>query len=70
MPYKDKTNSEYKNEYAKQNYDRIILQVPKGERDEIRKQAEIIGESVNRFIYKSIVERIERIQKENRTGND
>ena len=65
MPYREKTDTQYKNDYAREKYDRIALQVPKGQRDEIRKQAENVGESLNAFIYKSIVERIAKIQNEN-----
>ena len=65
MPYKEKTDTQYKNDYAREKYDRIALQVPKGQRDEIRKHAENVGESLNAFIYKSIVERIAKIQNEN-----
>lgn len=61
MPYNGKTNSEYQYEYAKSKYDRIVLQVPKGQREEIRKIASSVGESVNSFIYKATVERIGRI---------
>ena len=64
MPYKDKTETQYKNDYAREKYDRIILQVPKGQRESIREYAKMAGESVNMFIYKAIIERIARIESE------
>lgn len=64
MPYKNKTDTQYKNDYAKENYDRIPVVVPRGQKEEIKKRAQNMGESVNQFIYKSIVERIARIESE------
>ena len=64
MPYKNKTDTQYKNDYAKENYDRIPVVVPRGQKEEIKKRAQNMGESVNLFIYKSLVERIARIESE------
>lgn len=64
MPYNNKTNAEYKNNYEREKYDRIVLLVPKGEKEEFKKTAQTLNESVNQFIYKSIVERIARIESE------
>lgn len=64
MPYNNKTNAEYKNSYEREKYDRVVLLVPKGEKDEFKKIAQTLNESVNQFIYKSIIERIARIESE------
>lgn len=40
----------YQNEYIKEKYDRINLTVPKGRKDEIKKQAAKEGKSVNEYI--------------------
>lgn len=55
-----KQTNEYKTAYNKTAYDRIQLYIPKGERDEIRKQADRLGESLNAFIYRAIVERMQK----------
>lgn len=46
--------------YVRNNYDRIVLTVHKGERDKIRNYASILGESMNGFIIRAITETIER----------
>ena len=48
------------NRYMANNYDRINLTVPKGEKDKIRSHAESRGESVNGFIGRAISETMER----------
>lgn len=41
----------YDNDYQKENYDRIILNVKKGEKDKIKEYAKIKGyESMNQYI--------------------
>ncbi|MCI8595003.1 MAG: ribbon-helix-helix protein, CopG family [Oscillospiraceae bacterium] len=52
--------AEYKNQWQKENCDRINLTVPKGRKDEIKAHAERRGESVNAFIKRAIDETIER----------
>ncbi|MFR2430755.1 MULTISPECIES: hypothetical protein [Hungatella] len=43
--------SEYDNQYAKENYDRIIVQVKKGKRESIKEYAKKNGyESLNAYI--------------------
>lgn len=49
-----KTPTQYKNEFQRDKYDRIALQVQKGKRDEIRKIAESKGLSLNAYIKKCI----------------
>lgn len=46
--------------YTRENYDRINVTVPKGQREEIKTHAEKQGESVNTFIRRAIDETIER----------
>ena len=41
----------YKNDFNKQNYDRINLMVPKGKKDELKQMAKEAGISVNRKIF-------------------
>ena len=48
------------NKYVKNNYDRINVTFPKGQKDIIAKAAEKAGESVNGYIKKAVDERMER----------
>ena len=48
------------NKYMANNYDRINLTVPKGQKDIIKTHAEAHGESVNAFIGRAIAEAMER----------
>jgi hypothetical protein len=41
---------EYHNWYARQNYDRIQLLVPRGSRDALKRAAQAEGKSLNAFI--------------------
>ena len=50
---------EYQNNYIKNNYDRISITVPKGEKAVIKELATAAGESVNGYIYKAIQQRME-----------
>ena len=52
--------TEYKNQWQKENVDRVNLTMPKGRKDEIKAHAEKQGESVNGFINKAIDEKIVR----------
>lgn len=49
---------EYQNNYIKNNYDRINITVPKGEKAVIKELAAAAGESVNGYIYKAIQQRM------------
>lgn len=69
MPYTGKSDAEYKNDYAREKYDRIILQVQKGEKDYFKSYAMKNGESLNAFIYRAIVERMERLTKAEKTAD-
>ncbi len=52
--------TEYKNNWQKENYDRINLTVPKGRKAAIQAHAAEHGESVNAFIARAIEETMER----------
>lgn len=54
-----KAATKAKNKYNDENYERISLVVPKGEKDKIKEHAEANGESVNGFINRAIRETIE-----------
>ena len=49
-----------KNKYNAKTYDRIALQVKKGEKDKIKAHADSQGESLNGFINRAIDETIKR----------
>lgn len=48
------------NKYMKDNYDRVNLTLPKGQKDRIKAHAESRCESVNAFINRAISETLER----------
>lgn len=48
------------NKYMKENYDRVNLTMPKGEKDAVKAHAEARGESVNSFINRAIKEAMDR----------
>ena len=50
------------NKYVKNNYDRINVTFPKGQKEIIKDHAKRHGESVNAFIVRSVNERMEREQ--------
>lgn len=52
--------TEYKNNWQKENVDRVNLTMPKGRKDEIKAHAEAQGKSVNGFINEAIEEKMER----------
>lgn len=49
--------------YVRENYDRLDLTLPKGQKEVIKAAADELGESVNGFIGKAIDMRIETIEK-------
>lgn len=55
-----KANQRAVNKYKKNNYDRIEITVPKGQRDAFQAHAAAQGESTNAFIGRAIHEAIER----------
>lgn len=42
--------TDYKNQFSKENYDRITILVPKGQKDVIKKKASELNVSVNEYI--------------------
>lgn len=52
--------TEYKNNWQKENVDRVNLTMPKGKKDTIKAHAEAKGESVSGFINRAIDETMER----------
>lgn len=50
----------YKNDFARENYDRISLMVPKGRKEVIKQIAKANGQSVNEFINLAIEERMQK----------
>ena len=47
------------NKYVRENYDKLLLTMPKGRKVEIQAHAQAQGESVNGFIGRAITETIE-----------
>ncbi len=62
-----KPQTKASNKYNAKAYDRIALQVKKGERDKLREHAQQHGESLNGFINRAIDETMRR---DNETGNN
>ena len=58
----------YKNQWARENTDRILLALPKGQKDVIKAHAQKRGESVNGFISRAIDETIKRDDAQEITG--
>ena len=52
--------TEYKNNWQKENVDRVNLTMAKGRKETIKAHAEARGESVNGFINRAISETMER----------
>lgn len=48
------------NKYVRENYDKLLLTMPKGRKAEIQAHAQAQGESVNGFIGRAINETMER----------
>lgn len=48
----------YQDSYNKENYDRIYLRVPKGQKEIIRAVAKAAGKSVNEYINNAISEKM------------
>lgn len=58
-----KASTRAKNKYNAKAYDRIALQVKKGEKDKLKAHADKQGESLNGFVNRAIDEAIERDNK-------
>lgn len=62
MPEEAKTSKAQQkavNKYVKNNYDRINVTFPKGQKEIIKEHAQKHGESVNAFIIRSVNETME-----------
>ena len=60
MAFKDKEReSAYKNQFARQNYDRLSLVAPKDEGQQIRAAAAVQGESANEYIREAVRRRMD-----------
>ena len=46
--------------YVKNNYDRLELSVPKGEKELIQQAAKQMGQSVNAYVYVAVRRRMEQ----------
>ena len=46
--------------YVKNDYDRVVVTLPKGRRDEVKKHASDHGESMNASIVRAVNETMER----------
>ena len=46
--------------YVRQNYDRIEVKVPKGDKEVLQAHAQAQGESLNKFINRAITEQMVR----------
>ena len=55
-----KAQTKASNKYNAKAYDRIALQVKKGEREKLREHAQQRGESLNGFINRAIDETMQR----------
>ena len=55
-----KNKQRYDNEYSRNNYDRVLLTLPRGEKEGLQAHAAERGESLNAFINRAIRETVER----------
>lgn len=46
--------------YVKDKYDRIVLTMPKGKKEEIKASAAAVGESMNQYIVSAIDQRMDQ----------
>lgn len=58
----EKSRTKYKNDYAREKYKRVPLNILKADFEILQAAAAAAGEPVNAFIKKAISERIERQQ--------
>lgn len=64
-------STKYKNEFIQNNYDRINLTVPKGIKEKMKQRADLLGLSVNSYIYSLVLKDIPSLnsEKSNEKGN-
>ena len=51
----------YQNDFNKRHYDRIVIMVPKGKKDELKTFCKEQGFSMNEFIISAVREKLERM---------
>lgn len=49
--------------YKKKTYERVYLQVKKGQKERLKEYAESVGMSVNSFVLSAVEEKINRLDK-------
>lgn len=54
--------SEYRNKWISEKLDRVNLTMPKGKKEIVQAQADVVGLSVNAYINAAIDEKMERDQ--------
>lgn len=61
MAFKDKARMiKYNNQFSRENYDRIGLMVPKGQKDAIKAAAASKNQSVNQYIQNAVAAQMSR----------
>ena len=55
-----RTSNESKAKYNSKTYDRVNLAIPKGQKSDIKVEADKVGQSLNAYITQAIIERMER----------
>lgn len=53
----------YQNEYNKKKYDKVSLMLPKGEKETVKKAAQMEGKSMNEFIVEAVYEKMGKERK-------
>lgn len=53
-----KQDTNYINRYNRENYDRVVIMVPKGTKDNIKAEAQRRGQSANEFLLSLIPEKL------------
>jgi predicted HicB family RNase H-like nuclease len=61
---KSKAQQKATQKYESGHYDKILIRLPKGKRDEIKEHAEPRGESLNGFVNRAINETIKKDNSE------
>lgn len=59
-----KTSSASRNKYNAKAYDRIVIFLPKGEKDGVKAAADAAKQSMNAYIKQAIAERMESESKQ------
>lgn len=54
MAQEQKNRIKYQTDYDREHYDRIVIVVPKGKRERIKKRASELGKSMNGYISELI----------------